>query len=102
MSARRSVAASTVPDAMLTPRDVMALVAMRRSWVTKHAAELGAIRVGGQLRFKREDIDAYLERNRVRAADAAPVPEPVPAPRARPVLVHRSAMNPVTRREWGS
>ncbi len=37
---------------------------MSPDWLRRHAAEVGYLWMGGQRRFRRSDLDAYLERAR--------------------------------------
>jgi hypothetical protein len=66
----------------LTARDAMAYLKRSRSWLTKHADEIGYVRDGRNLFFYQADLDAWNRRHYrlPRADDATPVyrPEPVP------------------------
>lgn len=90
-----------VVEPLLTAQDVMAQLKVKRTFVTAHAAELGALRVGGRLRFHPADVEAYLKRCRVQplAFIREPASEP-PAPRTRPALVHKGKAHPITGEPW--
>lgn len=85
---RRSAAASTVAveSPLLTAREAMAYLRRGRTFMTEHAAELGARRVGSRLMFARTDLDSYLERCRVRSVTLVSEPSPAPIP-----IVQRAA-----------
>jgi excisionase family DNA binding protein len=71
----------TAPDAFLTTEEVLAYlqVNLRTVYRLIDAGKLPAVRVGRQWRFRRRDIDAWLDQQ---GAATAPVPAagPVPAP----------------------
>ncbi|MBS1892145.1 MAG: helix-turn-helix domain-containing protein [Actinobacteria bacterium] len=56
---------------LLTTREIATELAVSEDWVREHAAELGGIRMGkssrGPLRFEREHVDQYLDRQRLDA-----------------------------------
>jgi excisionase family DNA binding protein len=56
---------------------VAAFLSVDRSWVYDHKPELGAVRVGGAVRFDATEVRAYVRKRRV-------VPEPPPPARLRP------------------
>lgn len=68
----------TTESALLSARDAAAVLGVCRSFMTEHAAELGGRKVGSLLKFRRADLDAYLEQRRVK--DATQVAQPVPTP----------------------
>ena len=71
----------TAPDAFLTTEEVLAYLQVNRrsGYRLICAGKLPAVRVGRQWRFRRRDIDAWLDQQ---GAATAPVPAagPVPAP----------------------
>lgn len=68
------------PEAFLTTDEVLAYlkVNLRTVYRLIDAGQLPALRVGRQWRFRRRDIDAWLE-GRGAARPAVPAPAPVPA-----------------------
>lgn len=52
------------PDRLLTVGDVCDLLQVAPTFVYRHAGELGGIKVGSHLRFKRQDVEAWLEAQR--------------------------------------
>jgi predicted DNA-binding transcriptional regulator AlpA len=86
---------------LMTARDVMAMLGCSRTYITDHCAELGGRKLGRLLRFKRADIEAFVDAGRVQPAAPA---KAQPAPIRRPVLdlvkLH-GPINPVTKRPWG-
>jgi excisionase family DNA binding protein len=75
--AARQVAA-TAPDALLSVREVAALLAMSEDFVRAHAAELGGRRVGSRLRFRRESVDTWIDAQRHDESPDAPSRRPGP------------------------
>jgi excisionase family DNA binding protein len=80
------------PEAFLTTEEVLAYlqVNLRTVYRLIDAGKLPAVRVGRQWRFRRRDIDAWLDREQQSAPAAAattPAPAPVPAGAPRRVLV---------------
>ncbi len=62
--------------------EVAAYLSVDRSWVYENKAELGAIKVGGAVRFDAFRVRAYVhERRFAHARPAAPRPGPVKAAR---------------------
>lgn len=51
----------TCDMSFLTPTELAQHLRASKSWVYQHLDELGGIRIHGLIRFKREDIDEYLE-----------------------------------------
>lgn len=45
---------------LLTVNDVCDLLQVAQTFVYRHARDLGAIKVGSHLRFRREDLEAWL------------------------------------------
>lgn len=60
------------PSPLLTTKEVMRFLSVSRTtlWRMVKDGELPAFRIGGDLRYKREDIDAYLERNKIDPGDS--------------------------------
>ncbi len=50
---------------LLTVKEVSDLLKVGPTFVYRHAAELGGVKVGRHLRFKRGDIDTWLDERRV-------------------------------------
>ncbi|MDO8187233.1 hypothetical protein Q5424_09275 [Conexibacter sp. JD483] len=72
------------PAPLLTAEQVAAMLQVRAEWVYEHAAELGALRLGGGARGRlRFDAEQVRERLRGPAA-AADRPAPAAGPTARP------------------
>jgi predicted DNA-binding transcriptional regulator AlpA len=58
-------AAAAVPDRLWTVRDVAAYLGKSTSWVSHNRHQLPApLRIGGELRWKREDLEAWTEAQR--------------------------------------
>lgn len=86
-------------DVLWTVEDVARRLRCSTRTVQRHLAELGARRTIGGLRFRREDVLAYEDRQRVQPT--APVPTPIRQPEPpRPSIVPRSGINPVSGRPW--
>ena len=83
-------------EPLLTAQQVAVELGVCRKFLTRHAAEMGACRVGTRLKFTRAGLDAYLERRRV----TQPKPEPAPAPKRHLSVVGRGSTNPVSKRAW--
>ena len=75
--AARQVAAAA-PDALLSVREVAALLAMSEEFVRAHVAELGACRVGSRLRFRRSSVDAWIDSQRRPETTSSPARRPGP------------------------
>ena len=60
--------------ALLTTREVMAFLNLSRTriWELVKREQLPAFKVGGDYRYRRSEIDAWLERFRVNEAPAHP------------------------------
>lgn len=71
----------TAPDAFLTTEEVLAYlqVNLRTVYRLIDAGKLPAVRVGRQWRFRRRDIDAWLDQQRAATAAAPPAAAPPPA-----------------------
>jgi excisionase family DNA binding protein len=54
-------------DRLIDVPGVAAYLDVSEKFVRRHALELGAVKVGSHLRFRRADIDHYLEVNRLDA-----------------------------------
>jgi excisionase family DNA binding protein len=84
------VAPSPSPEAFLTTDEVLAYlqVNLRTVYRLIDAGKLPAVRVGRQWRFRRRDIDAWLDQQRpLTPAPESPVPEPAPGPGRRVLVV---------------
>ena len=46
---------------LLTVDEVAAILRVPRSWVYSHLSELPVIRLGGYVRFKRSEVERFLE-----------------------------------------
>ena len=46
---------------LLTADEVAGILRVRRSWVYSHLTELPTIRLGRYVRFKRSDVERFLE-----------------------------------------
>lgn len=57
---------------LLTVLDVCDLLQVTSSFVYRHAADLGAIKVGSHLRFRKGDVEAWLCGRRINGEDADP------------------------------
>lgn len=62
-------------ERLLTVADVCGLIQVAATFVYRHAAELGAMKVGSHLRFRLRDVEAWLDSQRM--ADASDCPTPV-------------------------
>lgn len=79
-----------IDEAFLTTEEVLGYlqVNLRTVYRLIKAGRIPAVRVGRQWRFRKSDIDAWLDSQRPRASRAAPAAKPAPAATARPrVLV---------------
>jgi excisionase family DNA binding protein len=85
----------TAPSPLLTTKQAAAYLQKDRSWISRHAAELGASRVGRDLRFRLESLDAYV--NGAQLREPSPEPTPIRAERPR----RRTGTNPFTQRPYG-
>lgn len=54
---------SNTKQQYLSPKDVMALTGFSRDWVSDHQQEIGFSTIGGQIRFKRKDLEEYMSQN---------------------------------------
>lgn len=52
-------------DSLLRVEEVCDLLRVGTTFVYRHAAELGGVKVGRHLRFRKGDIEAWLDRQRV-------------------------------------
>lgn len=77
------------PDAFLTTEEVLAYlqVNLRTVYRLIDAGKLPAVRVGRQWRFRRRDIDAWLDQQRASSAPATDAPAPAAARGPRRILV---------------
>lgn len=79
------------PEAFLTTEEVLAYlqVNLRTVYRLIDAGKLPAVRVGRQWRFRRRDVDAWLDGQRQEAPSAAAVAAPVPdvSPKGRILVV---------------
>ena len=73
-------------ETFLTTEEVLAYlqVNLRTVYRLIKAGKIPAVRVGRQWRFRKRDIDAWLDSQRPRGAKGAVMPMPVPAAAARP------------------
>lgn len=76
---------------LLTASEAAERLRVSRSWITRHAAEIQAVKVGVGLMVPEDGIAAYLERQRVQA----PEPETEPQETVRPALRALPARSPV-------
>jgi hypothetical protein len=51
----------------LTAQDVMELTGFGKTWVTENKQDIGFTTVGGCLRFKRKDVEEYMNQNYFKA-----------------------------------
>lgn len=51
------------PDDLLTVAEARRVLRCGRSWLYEHADEIGHVRLGTRLRFRRSDLEAYAARN---------------------------------------
>lgn len=56
---------ASLSDSLLRVEDVCELLRVGPTFVYRHAAELGGVKVGRHLRFRRGDIEAWLDGQRV-------------------------------------
>lgn len=47
----------------LTPQDLMQITGFGKSWINDNKQDIGFTMIGGCLRFKRKDVEAYMEQN---------------------------------------
>jgi excisionase family DNA binding protein len=64
---------------LVDAEQVARLLSVDRSWVYEHKGELGAVRLGGALRFEAATVHAHVRRSRL-----APPARPAERGRARP------------------
>ena len=95
---RRSQSAVAVESPLMTAQESMAYLRCSRSFMTDHRAALGGIKVGGKLMFRRDGLDAYLDRQQIQAP--APVEPPTTTPIRRPAPSGKGPTNPVTGGAW--
>jgi predicted DNA-binding transcriptional regulator AlpA len=50
-----------IKNRMLTVTDVSHKLSVRNSWVYTHAAEMGAVKMLGLLRFPEDKLDAWID-----------------------------------------
>lgn len=58
---------------LLTKKDVAAYLAVSERFVQRYRVELGGFALGGRLRFRREDIDRWLEQQRLARKGVVPL-----------------------------
>lgn len=87
------------PERLLTAQETAARLGVCRSFLTRHAAEIGGRKVGTRLKFAEADIAAYLESRRV--VEKAEQ-QPAPPPARRLSVVGRGDTNPVTGQKWST
>lgn len=103
-------APAPVESPLLTANEVAGYLRKSRSFVQDHRAELGGRKLGRSLMFHRADVDAFVERGRMRPEH----PPAEPAGHATPTVLSDSrrirpridltglpALNPVTGLPWG-
>lgn len=56
---------ASLSDSLLRVEEVCDLLRVGPTFVYRHAAELGGVKVGRHLRFRQRDIDAWLDDSRV-------------------------------------
>jgi excisionase family DNA binding protein len=56
---------ASLSDSLLRVEDVCDLLQVGPTFVYRHAAELGGVKVGRHLRFRREAIDSWLDGRKV-------------------------------------
>lgn len=61
----------SVTGQLLTVKEVSDLLKVGPTFVYRHAADLGGVKVGRHLRFRKGDIDTWLEERRVENPDEA-------------------------------
>lgn len=81
--------------AVLTAREAAAYLRVGRTFVSEHAHEIGVIRYGRRLRFRRADLDRWLDSHYVRPLSMQPAP-----PRRRVPEPQPAGINPVTGQPW--
>jgi len=86
---------------LLTRDEVCAYLKVGRWWVKAHRIELGEIRMDGLVRYRREQIEAWLTCQQA-GATASEQPTRLESERQhrRPALKHASTTNPVTGKPW--
>lgn len=62
--ATTSISLPESSERLLTVGDVSDLLQVAATFVYRHASQLGAIKVGSHLRFRRQDVEAWLEAQR--------------------------------------
>lgn len=89
-------------DRLLSAREAMAYLGVRRSFLTEHRVELHGIKVGSLLKFRRSGLDAYIARRQLGApAQDAPKQPTRPVRRGRIAdLYPPGTINPVTKRPF--
>ena len=91
---------SAAPDPLMRPDAVAAYLGKSRSWVYEHKAALGAVWVGGELRFPPSAIAAYVARGAVTAPEQAVTDLATAREQRRPSLTHTSPVNPLDNLPW--
>ena len=73
-----------IDETFLTTEEVLEYlqVNLRTVYRLIKAGKIPAVRVGRQWRFRKRDIDAWLDSQRMRAGTRTPAPQPAPAVRA--------------------
>jgi len=99
MSAARSRPMPAEVEPLWTTADVMRWLGCSADTVHRNQAALGALKIGRSVRFRREDVEAYIECQRVQPAQPA-VPMQIEAARTRQVLKHRNKIGSVTGRRY--
>jgi excisionase family DNA binding protein len=56
-----SVERSSMNGDLLTPDEVARILRVPKSWVYSHLSQLPTIRLGRYVRFKRSDVNRFLE-----------------------------------------
>jgi excisionase family DNA binding protein len=88
---------AAVESPLLTRAEACAYLKRGRTWLAEHADEIGAVRDGRTVLFRRADLDAWIERHTIRPAGA-----PEPMRRARPsVVVPSGRINPISGLPYG-
>lgn len=54
-------------DRWLTPKEAGEYVGFKQTWIKARSSKIGAFQDGNGLRFKKSDIDAYMEKNSFKA-----------------------------------
>lgn len=52
-------------DGLLNIDQVAKMLSVKRSWIYSNADRLPTIRIGRQLRWKRSDVEAWLDEHRI-------------------------------------